>query len=80
MVSGKRWPFIFFAASEARNAIAAAMSSAGVKVGNSLSGSSSRIRGVRIASTTTMFAVAALPSKPSARARVQASAAALAAA
>src|SRR5215203_2330359 len=65
MVSGRRCPFIFLAASEQRNATAAAMSSAGVKVGNSFAGSSSRMRGVRIASTTTS---------------VQASAAALAAA
>ena len=35
-----------------------AMCSAGVKVGNSLPGLSARIRGVRIASTTTMLAVA----------------------
>jgi len=38
------------------------------------------MRRVRIASTTTMFAVAPEAEKPSARARVQASAAALAAA
>ena len=56
------------------------MCSAGVKEEKSPSGFSSRIRGVRIASTTTMFAVAAVPAKPSARASVQASAAALAAA
>ena len=54
------------------------MCSAGVKVGNSLPGFSSRIRGVRIASTTTMLAVAPPGSKPSAKASVQASAAAFA--
>ena len=57
-VSERRWPFISAAASEQRKAIASAMCSAGVKEAKSPSGLSSRIRGVRIASTTTMFAVA----------------------
>ena len=58
--------------------MASARSSAGVKLGRSSSGFSSRIRGVSIALTTMMLAVAPVPSKESARARVQASAAALA--
>ena len=75
-------PFIFAAASEQRKAIASAMSSAEVKVLNGLSGLSSRICGVRIALTTTMFEVAADSAwrKESASARVQVSAAALVAA
>src|SRR5439155_24022984 len=75
-----RCPFIFAPASETRNAIASAMCSAGVKVGYSMSGFASRIWGVRIALTTRTFAVAAVPAKESARASVQLSAAALAAA
>src|SRR3954447_3759860 len=66
------------AESEQRKAIASARSSAGVKVGRSVSGLSSRICGVSIALTTMMLAVALVPSKESARASVQASAAALA--
>ena len=53
---------------------------AGVKVAYAFSGLAWRICGVRIALTTTMLAVVPVPSKPSAKARVQASAAALAAA
>src|SRR5438093_749277 len=60
--------------------IASAMSSAAVNVRNGLSGLSSRIRGVRIALTTTMLAVAEVSLKESARASVQLSAAPLAAA
>ena len=56
------------------------MSSAGVKVGKSSSGFSSRICGVRIASTTTMLAVAPVPSNESASASVHDSAAAFVAA
>src|SRR5215204_1272915 len=74
----RRWPFMRLAASEQRKAIASARSSAGVKVGRSVSGLSSRIRGVSIALTTMMLAVARVPAKESARARVQASAAAFA--
>ena len=80
IVSGNRWPFISAAPSEQRNAIASAMCSAGVKFGNSSAGLSSRIRWVRIASTTMMLAVAPRAAKPSASASVQASAAAFAAA
>ena len=53
------------------------MSSAEVKVGYFLSGSSSRIAGVMMALMTTMFAVAPVSLKESARERVQASAEAL---
>ena len=56
------------------------MSSAGVKAGYSLPGLRSRIAGVRIALTTTMFAVAPLGASESASASVQVSAAALVAA
>ena len=51
-----------------------------VNVGYSLSGFASRMLGVRIASTTTMLAVASVPANESARASVQLSAAALVAA
>ena len=72
-------PFILRAASEQTNSSAAAISSAEVKVLNGLSGLSARIRGVTIALTTTMFAVAAesAPRKASASASVHDSAAAL---
>ena len=73
-------PFIFAAASLQTKAIASAICSAEVKVRYSLSGFSSRMRGVRIALTTMMFAVAAVSLNESARASVQLSAAALAAA
>ena len=73
-------PFILDASSEQMKAIASAMCSTGVKLGYSLSGFASRIAGVRMALTTTMFAVAPVPAKESARASVQASAAAFAAA
>ena len=76
--SERRWPFMREAESEQRKAMASARSSAGVNVGRSSSGLSSRMRGVSIALTTMMLAVARVPSKESASARVQASAAALA--
>src|SRR2546430_15244579 len=78
--SDSRLPFIFAAASLQTKHIASAISSAAVKVRNSFSGFSSRIRGVTIALTTITFAVAAVSLNESARARVQLSAAALAAA
>src|SRR6476469_1841014 len=76
--SERRWPFMRAAESEQRKAIASARSSAGVKVGRSTPGLDSRIWGVSMALTTMMLAVALVPMKESARARVQASAAALA--
>ena len=68
------------AASLQTNAIASAICSAEVNVGYSLSGFSWRIRGVRIAFTTMMLAVALVSLNESARASVQLSAAALVAA
>src|SRR5262249_13292712 len=73
----RRWPFILDPESEQTKAIASARSSAGVKVGRFWSGFSSRICGVSIALITIRFAVAGVPLKESARARVQASAEAL---
>ena len=60
--------------------MASAISSAGVKVEKSFSGLSVRMPGVRIAPTTTRFAVARLPRRRSASASVHASDAAFAAA
>ena len=76
--SSNRLPFIFAAASEQTKASASAMSSTEVKVRYGLSGFSSRICVVRIALTTTMFAVAADSAlrNESASARVHDSAAA----
>src|SRR5262249_34482319 len=74
----RRCPFMRDAESEQRKAIASARSSAGVKVGRWASGLSSRMAGVSMALTTMMLAVARVPPRESASARVQASAAALA--
>src|SRR3954454_14523352 len=74
----RRWPFMRAAESEQRKAMASARSSAGVNAGRSTPGLDSRIWGVSIALTTMMLAVARVPMKESARARVHASAAAFA--
>src|SRR5213078_2606057 len=59
--SDNRWPFILDAASLSRNAIPSAMCSASVKLSYDLSGFCSRICGVTMALTTTMFAVPPWP-------------------